>query len=58
MGVMTMPDIYLRDGGANAKDLESFPRGLRRKLIVLHLSGVVFIVLLLGLFAVSALGLV
>lgn len=55
---MTMPDTYLRDGGANAKDLESFPRGLRRKLIVLHWSGVVFIVLLLGLFAVSALGLV
>ena len=55
---MTMPDIYLRDGGANAKDLESFPRGLRRKLIVLHWSGVFFIVVLLWLFAVNALGFV
>jgi len=52
MGVMTM------DGGANAKDLQNFPGSLRRKLIVLHLSGVVLITLLLGLFAVSALGLV
>jgi hypothetical protein len=58
MGIMTMPNLYHRDGGVNAKDLQSFPGSLRRKLIVLHWSGVVFIVLLLGLFAVSALGLV
>lgn len=58
MGMMTMPNLYLRDGGANAKDLQNFPRRLRRKLIVLHWGGVVFIVLLLGLFAVTALGLV
>ncbi|NWL22033.1 hypothetical protein DM828_22320 [Pseudomonas umsongensis] len=57
MGVMTMPNVYLRDGGANAKDLQSFPGNLRRKLIALHWSGVVFIVILLGLFTVSALGL-
>ena len=58
MGIMTMPNIYLRNGGANAKDLQSFPRSLRRKLIVLHWSGLVFITLLLGLFVVSTLGLV
>jgi hypothetical protein len=58
MGMMTMPNLYHCDGGADAKDLQNFPRRLRRKLIVLHLGGVVFIVLLLGFFAVAALGLV
>nr|WP_180205901.1 hypothetical protein [Pseudomonas sp. SbOxS1]NYU06011.1 hypothetical protein [Pseudomonas sp. SbOxS1] len=58
MGVMTMPNVYLRDGGASAKDLQSFLGNLRRKLIVLHWSGAFFIVLLLGLFVVSALGFV
>lgn len=58
MGIMTMPNFYLRDGGANAKDLQSFPGNLRWKLIVLHWGGVFCISLLLGLFAVSALGLV
>lgn len=24
MGVMTMPNLYLRDGGADAKDLKDF----------------------------------
>lgn len=56
MGVMTMPDFYLRDGGADAKDLESFPEGLRKKLIVLHWGGGVCIALLLVLFVVNALG--
>lgn len=56
MGVMTMPNFYLRDGGADAKDLEGFPGGLRRKLIVLHWGGVACIALLLALFAVNALG--
>lgn len=58
MGIMTMPNIYLRDGGANAKDLQSFPRNLKLKLVMLHWGGVVCISLLLGLFAVSTLGLV
>lgn len=53
-----MPNIYLRDGGANAKDLQSFPRNLKLKLVMLHWGGVVCISLLLGLFAVSTLGLV
>ncbi|MOA48147.1 hypothetical protein D3C78_1708520 [compost metagenome] len=56
MGVRTMPNFYLRDGGADAKDLESFPEGLRKKLIVLHWGGVACIALLLALFAVNALG--
>ncbi|KJZ47417.1 MULTISPECIES: hypothetical protein [Pseudomonas] len=56
MGVMTMPNFYLRDGGADAKDLEAFPGGLRKKLIVLHWGGVACIALLLALFAVNALG--
>lgn len=58
MGIMTMPNFYLRDGGANVKDLQSFPGNLRWKLIVLHWGGVVCISLLLGLFAVSTLDLV
>lgn len=58
MGVMTMPNFYLRDGGADAKDLQSFPRGLKHKLILLHWAGIIFIILLLGLFAVDTLGFV
>ena len=58
MGVMTIPNFYIRGGGANANDLKSFPEGLRRKLIILHWSGVFFIALLLGLFAAITVGLV
>jgi hypothetical protein len=58
MGAMTMPNVYLCDGGANAKDLQSFPGNLRWKLIVLYWIGVFCISLLLGLFAVSTLGIV
>ena len=55
MGIMTTPNVYLRDGGANSKDLQSFPGNLRRKLTLLHWSGGVFIALLFGLFVVVCL---
>lgn len=48
MGVMTMPNVYLRDGGASVKDLQSFPGNLRRKLIILHWSGVFLLLYCLG----------
>jgi hypothetical protein len=58
MGLMTMPNFYLRDGGADAKGLQSFPGSLRRKLIVLYWGGGSCITLLLGLFAINILCLI
>jgi hypothetical protein len=58
MGLMTVPRLYLRDGGANAEDLKSFPVDLKRKLIVLHWGGCVPLLVLLGMVAVVEFGLV
>ncbi|MPR03130.1 hypothetical protein F0169_14240 [Pseudomonas sp. MAFF 212408] len=58
MGVMTVPRLYLRDGGASSEDLKNFPARLKRKLIVVHWGGVSFLLILFGLWAVDALGFV
>ncbi len=58
MGLMTSPRLYLRDGGASAEDLKNFPSSLKHKLIVLHWVGWGGVLLLFGLFALDALGLV
>ncbi|MHC8353757.1 hypothetical protein ACYZTL_00490 [Pseudomonas sp. LB3P81] len=58
MGVMTTPQIYLRDGGANAEDLKNFPASLKRKLIILQWTGWGLLLVMLGLFAVIKLELV
>jgi hypothetical protein len=56
MGLMITPRIYLRDGGANAEDLKSFPADLKRKLIVLHWAGWVPLLVVFGMVAVVKLG--
>ncbi|MDY7563567.1 hypothetical protein QN400_00870 [Pseudomonas sp. RTC3] len=58
MGLMTVPRLYLRDGGASAEDLKSFPADLKRKLIVLHWGGCVPLLVLFGMVAVVEFGLV
>jgi hypothetical protein len=58
MGLMTVPRLYLRDGGASAEDLKSFPSDLKRKLIVLHWGGCVPLLVLFGMVAVVEFGLV
>ena len=35
IGVITAPNIYLRDGGASAEDLINFPAPLKRRLILI-----------------------
>ena len=58
MGLMTVPRLYLRDGGASAEDLKGFPSDLKRKLIVLHWGGCVPLLVLFGMVAVVEFGLV
>ncbi len=52
MGLMTMPTIYLRDGGASAEDLNNFPVGLKRKLIVLQWFAWFLLLVMIGVVAV------
>jgi hypothetical protein len=49
MGLMTVPRLYLRDGGASAEDLKNFPADLKRKLIILHRTGWVLLLVMCGL---------
>lgn len=49
MGLMTTPRLYLRDGGANAEDIKSFPAGLKRKLVILHWGGWALLLVMCGL---------
>lgn len=58
MGVMTTPQLYLRDGGANAEDLKNFPADLKRKLIVLQWTGWGLLLIMFGLFATIKLKLI
>ena len=58
MGLMTVPRLYLRDGGASAEDLKNFPADLKRKLIVLHWGSCVPLLVLFGMVAVVEFGLV
>ncbi|MGY2186338.1 hypothetical protein [Pseudomonas sp. SDO5591_S426] len=53
MGVVTMPGIYLRDGGANADDLKSFPTDLKLKLAIMQWTGWGLSLLMFGLAAVG-----
>jgi hypothetical protein len=56
MGLMTTPRLYLRDGGASAEDLKNFPADLKRKLIILHRTGWVLLLVMCGLAAVAKFG--
>jgi hypothetical protein len=58
MGVMTTPRLYLRDGGACAEDLKSFPADLKRKLVTLQWTGWGLLLVMFGLAAVAELELV
>jgi hypothetical protein len=58
MGLMTVPRLYLRDGGASAEDLKNFPVDLKRKLIVLHWAGGMFLLVMCGMVAVDEFGLI
>jgi hypothetical protein len=58
MGVVTTPRIYLRDGGASAEDLKSFPAHLKRKLTILQRATWGFLFVMFGLAAVTKLGLI
>jgi hypothetical protein len=49
MGLMTTPRLYLRDGGASAEDLKNFPADLKRKIIILHRTGWVLLLVMCGL---------
>jgi hypothetical protein len=49
MGLMTVPRLYLRDGGASAEDLKNFPADLKRKIIILHRTGWVLLLVMCGL---------
>ncbi|MNN91743.1 hypothetical protein D3C81_2098970 [compost metagenome] len=55
---MTTPQLYLRDGGANAEDLKNFPADLKRKLIVLQWTGWGLLLIMFGLFATIKLELI
>lgn len=43
VGVIAWPAIYIRDGGASIEDINNFPRGLRRKLVVWYRAGAVLL---------------
>jgi hypothetical protein len=58
MGVMTTPRLYLRDGGACAEDLKSFPADLNQKLVTLQWTGWGLLLVMFGLAAVAELELV
>lgn len=58
MAVIIAPRLYLLDGGASSEDLKNFPARLKRKMIVMHWCGVSCLLILVGLWAVDALGLV
>ena len=58
MGLMTVPRLYLRDGGASAEDLKNFPADLKRKIIILHRTGWVLLLVMCGLAAVAEFDLV
>jgi len=49
MGLMTMPGVFLRDGGAAAEDLKNFPTDLRRQLVALQWTGWILLLVSIGM---------
>ncbi|MBP5070509.1 MULTISPECIES: hypothetical protein [Pseudomonas] len=47
IGVISWPGMYIRDGGASVDDVNSFPLGLKRRLMVWYQVGVGLFTLLL-----------
>lgn len=58
MGLMTMPRVHLRDGGASAEDLKNFPADLRLQLVMLHWTSGFLLLVMIGMGIVAKLGLV
>ena len=54
-GLLASPDSSIRKGGASPEDIEKFPSNLKRLLVFLHRAGYVSIVILLILYAATAL---
>ncbi|AJO77919.1 hypothetical protein [Pseudomonas sp. MRSN 12121] len=53
IGVIAWPGIYIRDGGASVEDINKFPPGLKRKLMIWYRVGAGLFVLFLLLWCVG-----
>lgn len=55
-GLMLTPNLFLRNGGANIENLNSFPSGLKRKLVLLQWTGRLFFLLMIILLVLRKTG--
>ncbi len=56
--VLTVPGRMIRIGGASAEDIENFPADLKRKIVVLHWSGMTALLIMCVLWLIIELELV
>lgn len=47
MGLLAMPGFFLSNGGASIEDIKKFPRGLKKKLVLLQWLGWGFLMMML-----------
>lgn len=47
MGLLAMPRFFLSSGGASIEDIKKFPRGLKKKLVLLQWCGWGFLMMML-----------
>lgn len=55
-GVLVYSRLYIRHGGVDLKELENFPKALRRVLVFLHWTGIAVILTMLLLVTAAKLG--
>jgi hypothetical protein len=56
MGLLAKPGIALRDGGASAADIKTFPVDIKRKLILIHRINFWLLLVMFGMVAIIKLG--
>lgn len=56
VGVLVFSRFFLRRGSLNAQDIESFPKGLKRRITIFYWAGVINIFLMMALLATMYLG--
>ena len=56
INVLRRPEIFYKDGGADPSDLEAFPEGIKKKLLLLERFAWFFFLMLMGLFMSLELG--
>jgi len=56
INVLRTPELFFKDGGADPGDLEAFPKGIKKKLLLLERFAWFFFLMLMGLFMSLELG--